>query len=177
MMPLSLVLGIAAVVCTTAAGFSESTPPRAAPSACEAPAGAAAEGVTLFVEWLPPAVADTVVDVHICLTAPPSLHVGSFHLRMAYDTGAQRAVAVEPAAGLQAHNTTRPGMVDLAGAAPGGFEPGLLAVVRMTLVTRGVEHPGTLSIVELNGVGGEDLLGLARVAHVVRLVRAGGTGL
>jgi hypothetical protein len=136
--------------------------PVVAPKECRV-VGAPATGPRLFLEVAPPARRDTLVNVRLCMV-PGREPVGSYHALFEYDTLRTRVLHVDVQGnGMQAANPSTPGATGLAGAAPTGFNAGVLA--RLSLRGSSISALGSLKLVvlEINSTKGTDLRAASRV--------------
>jgi len=131
----------------------------APPTTCAArKAGATPQA---FVAIAPETARDTVVRATVCVTlaAKSDAKVGSYHGELYFDSLAVAAVRVQkPAGGMRVENTTIPGRVNFAGAAPAGFPPGALVQVVLRLKQTGARPAVRLQMLELNSTDGVDLM-------------------
>lgn len=143
-----------------------SAPPDTTPAelcASRKPSKAAGGGVEAFVA-MPPAARtarDTVVSATICVVPSRSgtVRIGSYHGELRFDSTAARVLrVVKPGDGMRVENTTHPGRVRFAGAAPAGISDGTLLTVVLRVRTPGARPALRLQMLELNGTDGRDLM-------------------
>jgi len=134
-------------------------PDTAPPASCAArKAGAAAEA---FVAVAPARARDTVMRASVCVVMPTGSRamIGSYHGELHFDSTAVAAVRVQRVeGGMRVENTTIPGRVNFAGAAPAGFPQGTVLSVVLRLRKAGVQPAVQLRMLELNTTDGTDLL-------------------
>jgi hypothetical protein len=129
-----------------------------------APAGAAsapAEAAVVVAAGL----RDTVATATVCLAVRAGQpRIGSYHAELSFDSLAARVTRAERAAGgVRVENTTRPGVVAFAGAAPAGFDDGAAITLVLRLRAPGRVPALRLRILELNTAAGADLTGAVRI--------------
>ena len=134
------------------------------PTGCELPGGQAR--AVAFIE-LPDRVEsrDTVVEARICLRMrDPKVRIGSYHGVVTWDSTKAKLVEVEKGRmGMRLENTTKPGVVDFAGAFPAGFDDRAALTLKLSLTKSGKLPPLTLHMYELNELGGTILTSLLQV--------------
>jgi hypothetical protein len=130
---------------------------------CAVPGSVATKGALLFLEAVKPAAKDTVVTARLCLV-PSRAGVGSYHATLTFDSTMMRALRVDVSGGMQAKNMNIPGIIKLAGAAPGGFARGPLATIVFKPLKGRTLAKIRLTLVELNAPSGAGLLEGAKVA-------------
>jgi hypothetical protein len=134
-------------------------PDTAPPASCAArKAGAAPEA---FVAIAPARGRDTLMRASVCVVLPAGSRtmIGSYHGELHFDSSAVAAVRVQRIeGGMRVENTTIPGRVNFAGAAPAGFPQGTVVTVVMRLRKAGVQPPVELRMLELNATDGTNLL-------------------
>ena len=134
------------------------------PTGCEMPGGSAR--AVAFIE-LPDRVAsrDSVVDARICLRMrDPRVRIGSYHGIVTWDSTKAKLMEVEKGRmGMRLENTTRPGVVDFAGAFPAGFDDRAALTLKLSLTRAGKLPPLTLHMFELNEVSGTILTSTLQV--------------
>ena len=120
-------------------------------------------GAHLFLEMVKPAVADTVIRVRLCLV-PPKAGIGSYSATLTFDSTTMRAARVDVSGGMQAANANVAGSVRLAGAAPNGFQPGLLATIVFRPKRGKRLSKIRLTLLEANTPSGASVLADSKVA-------------
>lgn len=88
----------------------------------------AVRATRFHAEVLPSAPRDTVIIARLCLT-PDARGVGSYMAIISWDSTRVRAQRVDAVGGMQVANARVPGTIRIAGASPGGFAAGQLALV------------------------------------------------
>jgi hypothetical protein len=127
------------------------------PAAPDAPT-APVEGVLVYLSLssLTPQAGDRVTIAVNALRAVDAEAIGSFTLRVAYDTTALRLVATELSKeGLVMGNAAR-GVVTIAGASGDGFRATPLATLTMDVMRAGALSPLALSVDEMNATSFRD---------------------
>jgi hypothetical protein len=110
---------------------------------------------------------DTTVRVGVCLAIPSGTDVGSLRGVLTFDGSALRMLGTTSTrGGALAINTQRPGVVEFAGASPGGMTAGELLTVTLRLAAPGRVPALRLDVPELNAISGASLVTTARVASV-----------
>ncbi|HET9425504.1 MAG TPA: hypothetical protein VFO55_09045 [Gemmatimonadaceae bacterium] len=105
---------------------------------------------------------DTVVRARVCLTtrAPG---IGSYMATIAYDSTKMRSVRVDVTGGMQVANARVPGAIRIAGASPGGFATGQLALLTFKPLVGKALGRLTISVTEASTPAGASVLGNVKV--------------
>jgi hypothetical protein len=103
---------------------------------------------------------DSAQVARLCLVS--ATPVGSYMATISFDSSHMRAIHASAPLGMQAINTTVPGMIRIAGASTSGFANGVLAVVSFAHPVKANE-PMSLTVSEVSGTRGASLLQATRV--------------
>ena len=121
---------------------------------------AKAADIEAFVAVKPLRQSDSLATVTVCVVPrSASVHIGSYHGELLFDSTSVHVVRVEKTAGgMRVENATNPGRVNFAGAAPEGFPAGAMLRVVLRVRPRGKTPALRLAMKELNAVDGKNLL-------------------
>lgn len=131
------------------------------------PCVSTAKEAAVFLEYEINAARD-VFGVRVCLATLGTTKAGSFHIDVLYDSVALRVNSVKAgaAAGAQASNPNKAGVVGIAGANPRGIGSGELATITFRRAKKGSRAAFaafTIRLLEINSTGGGALLPGTRV--------------
>lgn len=138
---------LAALVVASLCGMAPHTRAQCATAPTKAP--------TSFFLQIGPDTAKGTRTVRLCLVSAKEL--GSYLAHISFDSTQMRVVRVDARNGLQAVNSTVPGEVRIAGAAPSGFPNGVLAEIDFK-VGRGKIEPMALAVSEATTTAGASLV-------------------
>jgi hypothetical protein len=150
---------IVAAVCVAACADAPTAPTAAA----EPPAPAEGVLVYLALSSLAPQPGDRLTVTVRALRGADAEAIGSFTLRLAFDTAALRLSSSEPSReGLVMANVTG-GVMTIAGASGDGFHAGALATLTMEVVHAGALPSLALTVEEINATSFRDERARTRV--------------
>lgn len=120
-----------------------------------------AAGARFYIERVAAGRSETTVRARLCV-ASGAPGIGSYLATIGYDSTVMRVARVETPAGMQAVNSRVAGSIRIAGAAPGGFANGQLAIITFKPSKAVALGRLMLTVTEVNTPAGESILAVTR---------------